>query len=119
MAEAPRIGDPNDINAGIGQAAYESAKKEIPTAYGRAQAIEPGTPSADMITHVPSQEELVAQKNETFDAELNRMQNGLKNLSEYTVPHADVVHLEHVKKNLEEYLHSLAKIIEAKKAGQY
>lgn len=119
MAEAPRIGDPNDVNAGIQQAAYESVKKEIPTAFGHAEAIEPGTPSPDMITHVPTQEELEAQKKEAFDAELNHMQEGLKNLSEYTVPHASLEHLEHAERTLQEYLASLGKIIEAKKDGKY
>lgn len=119
MAEAPQIGGPGDPNTGMYEAARQSAIKEIPTAYGRAQVIEPGSPSPDLITHVPTQEELLAQKKEAFDAELGRMQEGLKNLSEYTVPHADLEHLEHARKQLAEYMASLDKIIEAKKNGKY
>ncbi|MBA3679027.1 hypothetical protein H0W80_02460 [Candidatus Saccharibacteria bacterium] len=58
MAEAPRMYDPGEPNQGIMQAAYESAKKEIPTAYGRAKILDQKPPSKDMITEVPTQEQL-------------------------------------------------------------
>jgi hypothetical protein len=119
MATAPQVGGPNNPNAGIYEAARKSAIKEIPTAYGRAEALGERTPSPDMITHVPTQEELVAEKKEKFDSELTEMNSGLKSVSEYTVPHAGVEHLEHARKQLAEYLNSLDNIIEAKKSGQY
>lgn len=48
------VGGPNNPNEGIVQAAYEAAKKDIPTAYGRAEIINnQATPGTELIDKVP------------------------------------------------------------------
>lgn len=79
MATAPMVGGPNNPNEGIMQAAYEAAKKDIPTAYGRAEVINnQAAPGTELIDKVPG----VTQPEAAPDVDPARFVEAAKNWAE-------------------------------------